>query len=350
MENPTPIQEVPLAVSNIKQEVKVEHIDDSPTIPTPAHNFAKAAPLAYNQANLNKMLFDYLAEKLLMPTMNIPPPTRWPVLMPDLLTLRALAQLKPENFSFPKTNTFVNPFSKAAPIPKKNERKTSDNKSASTAESSSVCDQMIVKKEEPTEHKTCNCGANHGNQDKNGKKEKEKKVPKKKAQNRIKNIPGLVMQRVRSSIKGYFTLSPKLEKQEKRLVYVDKVLSTLNKSDKEKLLTFLEGYQKNWKTWNTIQNFLQTNPKYGGILLDVVLGFFGQDGLEDFNDWLTSGKMGEKSKAAVTEMKDRIGTKFSKILLKSEDHPAESAAMEEEKDGEEEVADLPSKIVKKEEN
>lgn len=60
--------------------------------------------------------------------------------------------------------------------------------------------------------------------------------------------------------------------------------------------------------------------------------------------------MGDKSKAAVTEMKDRIGTKFSKILLKSEDHPAESAGMEEEKEAEEEAADLPSKIVKKEEN
>ena len=146
----------------------------------------------------------------------------------------------------------------------------------------------------------------------------EKKVPKKKAQNRIKNIPGLIVQRVRSSIKNYLSLNPKLDKQERRLGYVDKVLVNVNKNDRDRLLAFLEGYQKNWKTWNTIQNFLKTNTKYGAILLDVVLQFFGPDGNDDFNEWLTSGKMGQKSKVAVTEMKDKIGAKFSKILLKAE--------------------------------
>jgi len=145
-----------------------------------------------------------------------------------------------------------------------------------------------------------------------------KKIPKKKAQNRIKNIPGLVVQRVRSSIKNYLSLNPKLDKHERRLGYVDKVLVHVSKTDRERLLTFLENYQKNWKTWNTIQNFLKTDTKYGGILLDVVLQFFGPDGLDDFNDWLTSGKMGQKSKVAVTEMKEKIGVKFSKILLKAE--------------------------------
>jgi len=146
----------------------------------------------------------------------------------------------------------------------------------------------------------------------------EKKVPKKKAQNRIKNIPGLIVQRVRSSIKNYLSLNPKLDKHERRLGYVDKVLVNVNKNDRDRLLAFLEGYQKNWKTWNTIQNFLKTNTKYGAILLDVVLQFFGPDGNDDFNEWLTSGKMGQKSKIAVTEMKDKIGAKFSKILLKAE--------------------------------
>jgi hypothetical protein len=146
----------------------------------------------------------------------------------------------------------------------------------------------------------------------------EKKVPKKKAQNRIKNIPGLIVQRVRSSIKNYLSLNPKLDKHERRLGYVDKVLVNVNKNDRDRLLAFLEGYQKNWKTWNTIQNFLKTNTKYGAILLDVVLQFFGPEGNDDFNEWLTSGKMGQKSKIAVTEMKDKIGAKFSKILLKAE--------------------------------
>jgi len=164
-----------------------------------------------------------------------------------------------------------------------------------------------------------------------------KKVPKKKAQNRIKNIPGLVVQRVRSSIKNYYTLNPKIDKHERRLGYVHKVLSNLNKSDKERLLAFLEAYLKNWKTWNTIQKYLHSDLKYGGILLDVVLEFFGDEGKEDFDDWLTGGKMGEKSKAAVTELKDRIRTKFSVILSKPEDEEEET------------TESSPKKMVKKEE-
>jgi len=150
-------------------------------------------------------------------------------------------------------------------------------------------------------------------------------------------VPGLVLQRVRSSIKNYYSLNPKLSKSERRLGYVEKVLTNLNKSDKDRLLNFLDGYMKNWKTWNTIQKFLHTDLKYGGILLDVVLEFFGEEGKLDFEDWLVSGKMGEKSKAAVTDLKERIRVKFSKILSKPE--------------GEEEEAELPLiKMIKKEES
>lgn len=161
-------------------------------------------------------------------------------------------------------------------------------------------------------------------------------MPKKKAQNRIKNIPGLIMQRVRSGIKSYFARSPKFPAKDKRLVYIEKVLDNISKQDKERLAAFLETYQKNWKTWNTIQQYLHSDPRMGGIMLDTVMGFFQEDGLEDFNDWLTSGKMSDKSKAAVLELKERIGQKFSKLLVRAE--------------GDEEIEELKSdeKLVKKE--
>lgn len=321
----------PLAM---KTEVKIEADEPAPV----QHNSSTLAmkdPFAFNQYALGKVLLECLTNTLQMPMMKAPPQlTRFPVLIQDPITLRAFAQFKAGFGDFLKDSLLSTPF---YPNPMLAGAKKFEKKVAPTPAPLIAKDQTAVKKEDPCEVKTncnsCKCGEKcHANDDEKA----QKKVPKKKAQNRIKNIPGLIMQRVRSSIKTYFTRNPRFEKQERRLTYVEKVLGTMSKPEKDKILAFLDQYQKNWKTWNTIQKYLQTNPKCGAILLDVVLEFFGNEGLEDFNDWLTSGKMGEKSKKAVTEMKDRIGQKFSKILLTTE----------EEEDLE---ANLKDKIVKREE-
>ena len=144
--------------------------------------------------------------------------------------------------------------------------------------------------------------------------------PKKKAQNRIKNFPGLVVQRVKSSIKTFRSLKPQeAEKLESRFQYIAKWLNTMTKSEINAFLSFLDVYEKKWKTWNTIQNFLNRDRKFGRILLDIVDEFFGEGGKEDFVDWLKSGKMGEKSKDTVMSMKEHIGNKFKLIVLAGED-------------------------------
>lgn len=321
----------PLAM---KTEVKIEAEDSTPV----QHNSSTLAMkdhFAFNpQFALGKILLECLTNTLQMPMVKTTPQlTRFPVLIQDPLTLRAFAQFKAGFGDFLKDSLMSTPFfpSPLPPMARKVEKKV-----APTPAPLVMKDPLVVKQDDSCEVKTnCKCGEKcHSNEDDKGA---QKKVPKKKAQNRIKNIPGLIMQRVRSSIKTYFTRNPRFEKQEKRLSYVEKVLGGMAKPEKDKILAFLDQYQKNWKTWNTIQKYLQTNPKCGAILLDVVLEFFGNEGLEDFNDWLTSGKMGEKSKKAVTEMKDRIGQKFSKILLTTD---------EEEEDP---ASNLKDKIIKREE-
>src|SRR5262249_55154996 len=72
----------------------------------------------------------------------------------------------------------------------------------------------------------------------------QKRGTKQKAQNRIKNFPGLVVQRVRSSIKLYLSSHTKGEKETIQLAYIGNVLDTQNKSTRDRLLSFLEHYQK----------------------------------------------------------------------------------------------------------
>lgn len=324
----------------LKTEVKIEAEDPAP-VQQPSSTLAVKDPFAFNQFALGKVLLECLTNTLQMPMVKTTPQlTRFPVLIQDPITLRAFAQFKAGFGDFLKDSLMSTPF---YPNPLLSMGKKFEKKIIPTPAAPLIAKDQPTLKKEDAEVKTtcsnCKCGEKcHTDDDK-----AQKKVPKKKAQNRIKNIPGLIMQRVRSSIKTYFTRNPRFEKQERRLTYVEKVLGAMSKAEKDKILAFLDQYQKNWKTWNTIQKYLQTNPKCGAILLDVVLEFFGNEGLEDFNDWLTSGKMGEKSKKAVTEMKDRIGQKFSKILLTTEDEEDPEANLKDK------IVKREEKLVKKEE-
>lgn len=151
------------------------------------------------------------------------------------------------------------------------------------------------------------------------RKSKDDYSPKKKAQNRIKNFPGLVVQRVKSTIKMYVsTKQQRGEVTNPRMSYVAKVVDSMEAGQKNQFISFIDKYQKNWKTWNTIQTFLNMDPKLGRILLSVVMEFFGEEGNEDFKDWITSGKMGEKSKDTVMSMKTHIANKFQLIVLEGE--------------------------------
>jgi len=133
-------------------------------------------------------------------------------------------------------------------------------------------------------------------------------------QNRIKNLPGLIIQRVRSSIKMYLNLKTPIQKVSSRIQYVEKFFKDMNRMEKDGFLSYLEKYEKRWKTWNSILTFLKRDEKYGIIILDAIADFLSESGKEDFDEWLRSGKMCEKSKATILEMKDKLAYKYSQIF------------------------------------
>lgn len=134
-------------------------------------------------------------------------------------------------------------------------------------------------------------------------------------QNRIKNLPGLIIQRVRSSIKMYLNLKTPIQNVASRIQYAEKFLKDMNRMEKDGFLSYLEQYEKRWKTWNSILAFLKRDQKYGLIILDVIAEFLSESGKEDFDEWLRSGKMCEKSKATIIEMKDKLAYKYSQIFI-----------------------------------
>ena len=161
---------------------------------------------------------------------------------------------------------------------------------------------------------------------------KKKGVRKQKAQNRIKNLPGLIMQRVKTNVKNYLTHHHKVTPIENRLLFIHKILGCFHKSDKERFMDYLDEYQKHWKTWKTIIGFLELNPKYGKVVLELVAEFLGPDGDEDFNQWLRNGKMCNKSIVTIQDAKKLLASKFDAIKLEVE-----------------EEGDFVHKIIKKEE-
>jgi hypothetical protein len=305
----------------VKQEVKIEPEESVSTQPLSIQPPSSTFYLKHSllQSTLYNALLGQMTAPFRFPVKNLfPQPRRWPLIAPGPTNSRPMPFYRPEY----DNRTFMSNFIPNQALIKK--PKDLPVLTPSTTDSSG----SLVKKEEAMEE----IEEKIVNEEQTIKKPESSS--KKKPQNRIKNIPGLVVQRVRSSIKTYYAQNPGLNRQESRLNYVGKVLSGLNKSDKERLIAFLDQYEKNWKTWNTIQKYLATNTKYGGILLDVVLEFFTDDGKEDFNDWLYSGKMKEKSRCAVQDMKFRIADKFEKLLREI---------------GDEGYLELKAKMVKKEE-
>ena len=162
---------------------------------------------------------------------------------------------------------------------------------------------------------------------------KKKGHKKQKAQNRIKNLPGLIMQRVKTLVKNYFSSFNRQNTFEPKPLFVHKILQDVNKLDQTRFSHFLDQYEKHWKTWKTIIEFLERNPRYGKVMLELVAEFLGPLGEEDFNEWLKNGKMCTKSILTIQDAKKLLASKFDAITLETK---------QEE--------DLVHKIIKKEES
>jgi len=193
---------------------------------------------------------------------------------------------------------------------------------------------LLVKKEEPADDSRVSCKLEDGEiktrdvkqeykqdnsltfpqKNTHNRKEEEKSQEKKSTQNRIKNLPGLIIQRVRSSIKICLNIEDPTKKGFTRVQYVEKFLKDMNRMEKDSFLIFLEQYEKRWKTWHSILTFLDKNQEFGLVILDIIAMFLSDPGKQDFEEWLKSGKMCEKSKATILETKDLLAFKFSQIF------------------------------------
>lgn len=311
----------------INQEVKLEP-DAAPSINLPPSTCYLEDSAVKSQSTLLNML-SYIQSMRAMFQAKEAKTLPWSLVMHNPINLAPLSKYKSE---YEKVNLDPKP----QPVQPKRKRvvKGPYKKRIKPQEATAATEESKIKKEEQIEEP----GKCTSDKD---PKSAAKDPSKKKPQNRIKNIPGLVVQRVRSSIKTFFAQDPSTGLADKRLGYISKTLGTLNKSERENLLAFLEGYDKSWKTWNTIQIYMKKNIKCGAMLLDAVLEFFREDGRQDFQEWLTVGKMCDKTKLAVIEMKDKIYRKYCHLL----DPEVETGKKDQEK-----VPEPPEKMVKKEEH
>jgi len=149
---------------------------------------------------------------------------------------------------------------------------------------------------------------------------KEKSEKLNHTQNPRKNIPGLVLQKLRSSI---FALIDPTKRTANRgnvenLGYIKEILSAYDEDDIENLHSHLSSYDKNWKTWTKIEEFLKRDRICEKILREIIEAFLNEKGVKDFQSWIKEGKMNLHTKEVIQSSRDWMLEKFE--ILWKEDH------------------------------
>jgi len=139
-------------------------------------------------------------------------------------------------------------------------------------------------------------------------------------QNPRKNIPGLVLQRLRSSI---FTLldthrRTTNKRTNENLSYIQTILSAYNDHEIENFRSHLASYNKNWKTWKMIGEFVQEDKVFAKMLKEITEAFLGSEGSRDFEEWIEFGKMNSHTKEVIQKGRDWMTEKFAKIFDETE--------------------------------
>ncbi len=139
-------------------------------------------------------------------------------------------------------------------------------------------------------------------------------------QNPRKNVPGLVVQRLRSSI--FTLLDAQRRTTNKRtnenLSYIQKILTNYNDHDIENMKSILSSYNKNWKTWKMIGEFVNKDEVFAKMLKEIIEAFLGSEGSEDFKEWIDHGKMNEHTKEVIQTSREWMIEKFAKMFNETE--------------------------------
>ena len=92
-----------------------------------------------------------------------------------------------------------------------------------------------------------------------------------------------------------------------------KVLSRLDNNQKQALKTLLQRFNKQWKTWKKLTQFIGSSRTYGSILLDIVSEFLSHEGSSFFLSWIDNGKMKADNKQLIKERKEFFVMGYGKI-------------------------------------
>jgi len=147
-------------------------------------------------------------------------------------------------------------------------------------------------------------------------KNEENPICEKSSQNRRKNLPGLILQRVRSTCLAYFdSRNIKIvDDQEGRFTYVRNVMQKYTQRDLQKLKQYLNQYNKDWKTWKMVGKYLNGSGSPERMLREITTLFLENEGLNDFNEWIKNGKMAIYTKNEIQTGKVWLKEKFKELF------------------------------------
>lgn len=147
------------------------------------------------------------------------------------------------------------------------------------------------------------------------KSQKEKSV-----QNPRKNLPGLVLQRIRATCMNYLgnKSKPLSSCDEGRLKYVKDIFDQVNPEEIRIFQEYFMRMDKNSKTWKSTSDYINGNRVFSQIMHRIIEGFLGEEGTIDFEDWLATGKMTNQTKQVIREGKDWLIQKYKEVIIKDQ--------------------------------
>lgn len=126
---------------------------------------------------------------------------------------------------------------------------------------------------------------------------------KKKKQNKLKNFPDLIFQNMKTKVLG------------KDADYLR--MTDIHQGEQSEFEAYLQGYNKQWKTWEAIKKFVKSDPYYGAKALEIICNFLRPEHQYLFDDWLAHGRMYEENKELIRVKKchfiDNYETHFRDI-------------------------------------
>lgn len=158
--------------------------------------------------------------------------------------------------------------------------------------------------------------------DENESPQSEKSNQKVWVQNKKKNIPGLIVNRVIKSIECATKINQEIDYQDK-YYYIRVILTCYNLGTNEidSFIQYLKGFDVKMRTWNKIQIEINKNSSksancyYEKILLECVDTFLSVNGQKDFDDWITDPKTRlRESKKVLLEAKEQFRNNFKSKL------------------------------------